>query len=314
MKQITQITLGLLIALAVFIWSAVVKSPTADEINGSVQIFFLNVGQGDSELIQKGNYQILIDGGPDDSVLSELGKLMPLTDRKIETVILTHPHADHLVGLNQVIDRYEIGKIYFTGVDYDSNVYSEFLDKINSPVGGKNIETKVPEIGESFKPFDNGNLEFLWPGKVYAAESAEDNNLNNTSLVSRFCYFDHCALLTGDLETDGQDEMFMGCHSELVSESHETLKQVQGDNNCSSVFKSEILKIAHHGSTNGTSQKLLDLVKPKYAVIEVGADNKFGHPHAGTLDLLQKANIRFYRTDRDGIVEFNISEEGITKK
>lgn len=312
MKKITQIMLSLMAVLTIFVWSAIVKSPTADEINGSAQIFFLNVGQGDSELIQKGNYQILIDGGPDDSVLSELGKVMPLADRKIETVILTHPHADHLVGLNQIIDRYEIGTIYVTGVVHTSNAYLEFLEKAKN----KNINTEVSDIGEKLIPFDNGNLEFLWPGKVYAGKSAEDNNLNNTSLVSRFCYSSHCALLTGDLEIDGQDEMFASCHSERSEESSSNAaldpSALPQDDKCN--FQSEILKIAHHGSMNGTNQELLDIVKPKYAVIEVGADNKFGHPHAGTLDLLQKANIQQYRTDRDGTVEFNISEEGIIKK
>ncbi|MFA4995658.1 MAG: MBL fold metallo-hydrolase [Patescibacteria group bacterium] len=299
MKQITKITLGLLIALTIFVWSTVVRSPAS---NNGCGLYFLNVGQGDAELIQKGDYQILIDGGPDDSILSEIGKVMPLTDRKIETIILTHPHADHLVGLNQIIDRYEIGTIYATGVVHTSNAYLEFLEKTKS----KNITMEVPDIGEKLTPFDNGNLEFLWPGKVYAEKSAEENNLNDTSLVGRFCYFNHCALLTGDLETDGQEEMF----NFYSSKQSEASVEKSGDN----VFQSEILKIAHHGSTNGTNQRILDFVKPKYAVIEVGADNKFGHPHAGTLDLLQKANIRFYRTDQNGTIEINISEEGITKK
>lgn len=287
MTKYTKIILSLLVLITVFVWATVVKSPPS-----GCQIFFLNVGQGDSILIEKGDYQILVDGGPDDKVLSELGKAMPLSDRKIETVILTHPHADHLVGINQVIDRYEIGKIYSTGVIHTSNVYLEFLNKVKD----KNIELTVPEKGEESVPFQDGKIKFLWLGKIYAGKSAEDNNLNNTSLVSKFCYFNHCVFLPGDLETDGQEEMFNDYSSSI------------------DIFQSEILKVAHHGSVNGTNQKTLDLVKPKYAVIEVGADNQFGHPHASTLDLLQKANIQYYRTDRDGTVEFNISEQGIIKR
>ncbi|MCL5410961.1 MAG: MBL fold metallo-hydrolase [Patescibacteria group bacterium] len=312
MTKITKIFFSLLITLAVFIWVAVVRSPSGTGCN----IYFFDVGQGDAALIEKGNFQILIDGGPDDKILSEIGKAMPLTDRKIEVVILTHPHADHLVGINQILDRYEVGKIYSTGVIHTTNAYLEFLDKINPPAGGKNISLEVPDVAEEITPFDNGKLRFLWPGKRDVGKSAEDNNLNNTSLVSRFCYFDHCVLLPGDLETDGQEEMFSyysSKQSEVPAEkSANNNSQPSASNN--NIFQSEILKVAHHGSVNGTNQKLLDIVKPKFAVISVGADNKFGHPHAGTLDLLQKANIQYYRTDRDGTVEFNLSEQGIVKE
>jgi len=308
MTKITKIFFSLLITLAVFIWVAVVRSPSSIGCN----IYFFNVGQGDSALIEKGNFQLLVDGGPDDKILSEIGKVMPLTDRKIEVVILTHPHADHLVGINQIIDRYEVGKIYSTGVIHTSNAYLEFLDKVKN----KNISLEVPDVGQKINPFDNSELKFLWPGKNYIEKSAEDNNLNNTSLVSRFCYFDHCVLLPGDLEADGQEAMFSyysSKQSEVPAEKseNESSETLASNNN---IFQSEILKVAHHGSTNGTNQKLLDIVKPKYAIISAGVDNKFGHPHSGTLDLLQKANIRYYRTDRDGTIEFNFSEQGIAKK
>ena len=308
MTKITKIFFSLLITLAVFIWVAVVRSPSSIGCN----IYFFNVGQGDSALIEKGNFQLLVDGGPDDKILSEIGKVMPLTDRKIEVVILTHPHADHLVGINQIIDRYEVGKIYSTGVIHTSNAYLEFLDKVKN----KNISLEVPDVGQKINPFDNSELKFLWPGKNYIEKSAEDNNLNNTSLVSRFCYFDHCVLLPGDLEADGQEAMFSYYSSKqsevpAAKSENESSETLASNNN---IFQSEILKVAHHGSTNGTNQKLLDIVKPKYAIISAGVDNKFGHPHSGTLDLLQKANIRYYRTDRDGTIEFNFSEQGIAKK
>lgn len=308
MTKITKIFFSFLITLVVFIWVAVVRSPSGTGCN----IYFFDVGQGDSALIEKGDFQILIDGGPDDKILSNIGQAMPLTDRKIEVVILTHPHADHLVGINQVLDRYEIGKIYSTGVIHTTNAYLEFLDKVKN----KNISLEVPDVAEEIAPFDNGKIKFLWPGKRDVGKSAEDNNLNNTSLVSRFCYFDHCVLLPGDLETDGQEEMLSYYSSKqneasaLKSESKSSQPLVSNNN----IFQSEILKVAHHGSVNGTNQKLLDIVKPKYAIISAGADNKFGHPHAATLDLLQKANIQQYRTDRDGTIEFNLSEQGIIKK
>lgn len=281
-KKLSKIIIIILALVLVAIWAEIAKSPS----DGNVHLYFFNVGQGDAELIQKGDYQILIDGGPDDAVLTQIGQVMPLHDRKIEKLILTHPHADHITGLNQILQRYEIGSIYLSGVLSSSNLYLEFLDKIKQ----KNVETSVPEINQTVDTFPDAKLSFLWPGKRYQQQSID--NLNNSSLVTKFCYFEQCVLYLGDLETDGQEEMFA--------------------NNTEANYQAQIIKIAHHGSRNGTDQNLLDRIKPQYAVIEVGADNQYGHPHAATLDLLQKAGIRIFRTDRDGMVEFILSSNSLT--
>ncbi len=273
-KKFIRIALSILALVLVAIWVEIARSPSDD----NVHLYFFDVGQGDAAMITKGDYQILIDGGPDDTVMSEIGKVMPLSDRKIEKVILTHPHADHLVGLVQVLEHYEIGEIYISGVAHTSNQYLEFLSKIKD----KNILTIVPEINQKEIPFDNGSLTFLWPGKKYQEQTAE--NLNNSSIINKFCYYSQCALFTGDIETDEQNLM--------LSEN----KSVD--------FQAQILKIAHHGSNNGTNQALLDKVKPQYAVISAGADNKYGHPHAATLDLLDKSGTKLFRTDRDSTIEF----------
>ena len=305
MRKWTRIILGVLVLAAVFIWVEIAKSPSADVLDKNVHIFFLSVGQGDSELIQTGNYQILIDGGPDDSVLSELGKVIPASDRKIETIILTHPHADHITGLNQILDRYEIGQVYYSGANYDSAGYKEFLDKVKI----KNITLSIPEIEQKETLLPNSELTFLWPGEKYVGKTAD--NANNVSEVAKFCYFTHCALFTGDIETDEQAMMFGYYSSSLSRSSPPAGSSAESNNN---PFQSEILKLPHHGSTNGTNQTLLDIVKPKYGVIEVGANNNYGHPHAVTLDLLEKNNIKYFRTDRDGTVEFILSETGIVQK
>lgn len=286
MKKITKLTLIFLVLVCFFIWASVAKSPH----DNFVHLYVLDVGQGDSILIERGDYQILVDGGPDDKVLTELGKVMPTSDRKIEKVVLTHPHADHLTGLNQVLDRYEIGMIYTSGVAYDSNTYANFLNKVKE----KNISYEVPKMFEKVSVFDDGSLEFLWPGDQFQDKTIED--LNNTSIVSKFCYFSACALLTGDVQIAGQTEMLM----------------LSQNNNVSLV--SDLLKISHHGSINGTNQALLDAVKPKFAVISVGADNKFGHPHAVVIDLLNANKIPFFRTDRDKTIEFAFSASGMIKK
>jgi len=126
MKTATKVILSALILIAVFIWTSLARSPESAGVN----IYFFDVGQGDAELIQNGDYQILIDGGPSDEILSKLGEAMPIADRNIEIMILSHPHADHLVGLNQVLERYNVEKIYSSGVLHTSNEYLEFLEKV----------------------------------------------------------------------------------------------------------------------------------------------------------------------------------------
>jgi competence protein ComEC len=271
-----------LIVILLAIWAEIAKSPT----ESGVKLYFFDVGQGDAALISKGDYQLLIDGGPNSDILAELGEIMPINDRSIEVVVLTHPHADHLVGLNQVMERYNIKKIYLSGVLHTSDQYLEFLQKIKD--GG--VASEVPGINDKFIPFENAVLEFLWPGDKYQNKVVD--NLNNSSIISKFCYLEQCVLFMGDLETDGQAEMFAG--------------------NMSAKYSAQILKTSHHGSTNGTNQKLLEVVKPTYSIISVGADNKYGHPHNETLKLIEQFGITVLRTDRDGTIKFDINEVGIT--
>lgn len=279
--------LVVLILLFFFVYAEIVKSPKTD----GTEIYFLDVGQGDSELIQKGDFQILIDGGPDDKVLAEIGKVMPLTDRKIDIIILTHPHADHLRGINLILDRYSVGTVYSSGVLDTTNGYLEFLNTIKD----KNISFKIPALYDKIIPFANSELDFLWPGDKYKSQTLA--NLNNSSEVTKFCYFKNCALFTGDIETEEQATMF----------------DYYAQKNLIDVFKSDILKIPHHGSKNGTNEQLLKNVTPKYAVIEVGVDNTYGHPHASTLELLKKFNITTYRTDTDGTIKFEMAIDHLEK-
>ncbi|MFA7243830.1 MAG: MBL fold metallo-hydrolase [Patescibacteria group bacterium] len=284
MRRITKIILGVLIIILIFLWVTIAKSPTTDSLN----IYFLNVGQGDAELIQKGDYQILIDGGPDDSILSEIGKIMPITDRRIDIVILTHPHADHLTGINQIIQRYEVGQIYSSGSITTSDQYLNFLNAVTS----KNIPMSIPEIGDKISVFGDAELQFLWPGKKYLGISGD--NLNNTSEFVRFCEFSHCADFLGDMETDEQAIAYAQLKANNVD------------------YSADLLKISHHGSTNGTNATTLNEINPQVAVIEVGVENKYGHPHAATLDLLNSRNIQDYRTDRDGTIGFSLTPGGIS--
>ncbi len=278
------IFLGLSLLLIII---SVAKDPPAD----GAEIYFLNVGQGDAVLIQKNDVQILIDGGPDETVLSELGKYMPLGDRKIETIILTHPHADHLVGINAVLNRYEVDTVYGSGVISSTNQYLEFLDKIKT----KKINFKVPQIGESLEPFSFGNVSFLWPGDQYLGKNIE--NINNSSIVAKFCYYQKCTLLTGDIEKDEQDQM-IGYYV-----AREEVNQ----------FKADIYKVPHHGSNTATNEDFYRIVNPTFSIISCGKDNRYGHPHQAALTLAREFQNQILRTDRDGTIKFLLTESLIAR-
>ena len=272
-------TIGIFFLL-VFLSFAIAKSPDKNDVS----IYFFNIGQGDASLIQQGSYQIMIDGGPDDKILSLLGEEMPLYDRKIETLVLSHPHADHLMGINSVLDRYEIGNIYFSGSAYSSAEYLSFLNKIKE----KNINTVIPELGYKFTPYTNASLEFLWPGDKYIEKEIE--NPNDVSLVMRYCYFTSCALYTGDIEEEEQDLML----------DHYSDKDISA----------KILKVPHHGARNAANNRLYTLTKSQFSIFSVGKDNQYGHPHQEASDLAKNNNSLALRTDEEGTIKFEINKEG----
>ena len=268
--------------LALAIWSVYFKEP--DE---NLHIFVLDVGQGDAILIQKTNYQILIDGGPNDSVIAQLGKVMPVEDQEIEEVILSHPHADHVSGLIEVLKRYKVDKVGYNGIDYNSGVYRDFLAEIKD----KNIPTEIPMINKIESVFDQGKITFLWPGNN--AQGYKDN-LNNTSEVFRFDYGSFSALLPGDCEIE--------CWQGIIANNKNLIANV--------VF----LKVAHHGSKNGTTEENISIINPKIAAISLAKDNKFSFPHKQTLELLQKIGADIYRTDLNSTIDISTDGEHWWKK
>jgi competence protein ComEC len=256
-----------------FLGTVLVRNEPAKE-DQRLRVSFLDVGQGDSALIKtpRGKY-VLIDGGPDKTVLSEIGKLMPPTERNIEAVILSHPHADHVSGLNYVLDRYHVGKIYMTGTNYQSPDYEEFLAKIKQ----YNIPAEKFYEGRSIY-IDEVGLEAFWPrgdtlDLIYS-------NVNDSSIVLNLGYKENNLLFTGDLSAERQDDMIYS----------------------GKLRKTDVIKVPHHGSKTGVSQGLLGIVDPTYAIISVGANNKFGHPSAEILEIFK--NRKILRTDILGTITF----------
>ncbi len=242
-------------------------------------VYFLDIGQGDSIMIKTPeNHQILLDGGPKNYVLQQLDGVMPFFDKKIDLVVLTHPHADHVDGLVEVLKRYEVGAILMTGVDYPSPNYDEFL-KVASQ---KNIQTFIAHNNLDFR-FGEVFLDILYPGKQMLGKTIK--NLNNSSIVTKVSYKGKRILLTGDMELEEEN---------LLIETGLNLK-------------ADVLKVGHHGSRTSTSKGFLNLVKPEIAVIQSGMGNSFGHPHKETLYKLKEAKVkRIYRNDLDGMVEIEL--------
>lgn len=235
----------------------------------AITVDFLDVGQGDAILVRSGRQQMLVDGGPDRQVLSELGRAMPFFDRTIELVVLTHPHADHYRGLAAVFERYRVEKILVSD-DRGPEEYADFLRGVGreAPV----IQTRAGDrliIGQAV-------AEVLWPERA-AAHAADPNE---TSVVMALSAFGRpAALLTGDATT--------GVENALLEKKK--------------ILPTPILKVGHHGSTYSSSPEFLAAVRPAHAVISVGK-NRYGHPSPAALLRLKAAGAVVWRTDRDGAV------------
>ncbi|MBI4812567.1 MBL fold metallo-hydrolase [Candidatus Falkowbacteria bacterium] len=260
--------IAIIIAAIPFFWF--LYHPTRD-----LRTYFLDVGQGDAVLVRAPDGQnILIDGGPDDSVIRELGKVLPWWDRQIDLMVLTHPHDDHVGGLASVLKRYRVKKILYTGVSHTGPAYSDWLDLVRR----KNISAIIIDRPQIVDLKGDCRLQILWPTENLAGRAAD--NLNNTSIVIKLIYGQTKFLLMGDAETDVEKKLL---------ESGIDLK-------------ADILKIGHHGSDNASSEEFLQAVLPRTAVIEVGKDNDFGHPSLRILKKLERIGAQVFRTDTDGTV------------
>lgn len=257
---------------------------TATSTSAKLKLIFFDVGQGDASLIiTPSGEDILIDGGPNNSVVQKLGEYLPYTDRKIEYIILTHPHADHLDGLLETMNRYEVGEVIMTGVSYGTADYEKFRQQIEA----KKIPLKLIEQSQIIN-IDGISFDILTPEKSLNNKTIE--NLNNSSIVFKFTYVSTTAMFTGDYE-------------------NEELLLIQS----STPLKSDILKAGHHGSTNANNRQFLEAVAPRYAVISVGAKNSYGLPDYRTIFYLKQLNSQVFRTDESGDIFFASDGQNIEK-
>lgn len=243
-----------------------------------LQVIFLDVGQGDSILISEGSQQILIDGGKDGKLLLEkLGKYVPFWDRKIEAIIETHPDADHIGGLIDVLSVYQVDAILETKMQSESQTFKKLEDLISENKIEK-IEAKKDVI---IRFADGAVAEILYPFESVTDINGGDTNMY--SVVVKLTVGENKFLLTGDLPATEENKL-------LENEID---------------ISAQFLKVSHHGSKYATSSDFLDAVKPQEAIISVGKNNSYGHPNQEVLQRLLQHRINILRTDESGDIVYD---------
>lgn len=231
-------------------------------------IHFVDVGQGDCILISKNNEYVLIDAGnnEDGPLLVEYFKELGI--KKFKYVIATHAHEDHIGGIDNVINNFELGHYYMPNVITTTKTFEDVLDALLA----KKKAFETPNIGDKFKLSDT-EFEVLYLG-------SDKSDLNNTSIVLKLTYKNTTYLFMGDA-TDKVEKI-------LINEGKD--------------LESDVLKVGHHGSQYSSTAAFLKQVSPRYAVIQVGQDNDYDHPKQITIDKLEKLKTLTYRTDKHGTI------------
>lgn len=258
--------------------------------DGRLHLTICNVGQGDAIYLRtpKGA-DILIDGGPNDQVLSCLSRHMPFWDRQIEMVILTHPQADHLTGLISVFKNYQVK--YFLAESLANPTAS--FQELRHAVSKEQSKILTPQAGDKIT-IGGIKIKILWPkekigGSRFWQNPTESDrskeigrqvDLNTFSIISEIIYADFSVILTGDADSKVLSEVIGGSEGSI-----------------------EVLQVPHHGSRFGLNEEILEKIQPELGIISVGKNNRYGHPAKETLDLLREKTIRVLRTDEDGDIE-----------
>ncbi|MDO8668520.1 MAG: ComEC/Rec2 family competence protein [bacterium] len=241
----------------------------------NLEVDFLDVGQGDAILIKTpGGQNVLIDGGPDKSVVKRLGENLPWYDKRIDLMILTHPHDDHVTGLIEVLKRYEVRRILYTGATHNAPNYLTWLKTVRD----KKVPLTIIDKEQAIDLGQNVKLEVLYPNQSLLNKTLSD--LNDSSIVIKLVHGQSKFLLTGDAGL-AVEKFLLANNSDLDV---------------------DVLKVGHHGSEYSTSQEFLDKVKPQLAVISVGKDNDYGHPNLRIIKRLERAGSRILRTDEAGTI------------
>lgn len=267
-----------LVSVNIFVWRA-------DAEEKLLTVAFLDIGQGDAIYIEtpSGN-QMLIDGGRGKQVLRELGNIMPVADHSIDIVLATHPDADHIGGLPEVFERYDVGMFIEPGVIGDTNVAALLQERVKE----EGLTPTLARRGMVIRLDPEVYFLILFPDRDVSHVDSNDG-----SIVGKLIYGDSSFLLTGDAPK--------GVELHLVS--------LDGNN-----LESDVFKAGHHGSRTSSSATFVEAVSPQYAIISAGKDNQYGHPHKEVIDLFNSLNIEVLATFEEGTIIFHASPHEIVRK
>lgn len=275
----------LLIVIAMLITAACSKEngkPVSQgQVNSPLVVKVLDIGQGDAILIRTAGQTVLVDTGDIGTRDKLVGYIKKEGITTIDKVIITHPHADHLGGMPGIIENFKVSQIYDSGQTATTALYRKYLSLVQS----KKIPFAVLTAGTEIVISSDVKLKIFAPEKPLIG----DSDLNNNSIVAKLMYNEFSMLLTGDAEKESEERMLKTYKAEL---------------------KSSILKAGHHGSNTSSSLPFLKAVAPEAAIISLGANNDYHHPHPSILKRYGEAKIKVYRTDTDGTV--TVSSDGKT--
>lgn len=287
-KAIISFLILAITAVGAYIYSSL-ESKESEKVNANLQagdtlaVNFLDVGQGDSEFIQLPDGKcMLIDAGISENAGKIASKISELGYEKIDYLIATHPHADHIGGMKRIVENFEIGEIYMPKASTNTKTFENLLQAISD----KGLSINTAKAGKVLYESDDLKIEFLAP----ISDSYKD--LNNYSAVIRLQYGNNVFLFTGDAEELAEGEI-LSAYSK-------------------SALKADVLKVGHHGSSTASSADFINTVLPKYAVIELGEGNSYNHPHKEAINNLNAVGAEILRTDQNGTITIVSDKVNIT--
>ena len=280
-KYWREVLVSILILSNIFVWLAFRDREPSETLT----VYFLDVGQGDAILIDSPKHiRVLVDGGKNRKVLTELGKILPFADKRIDVVLATHPDADHIGGLPEVASRFNVEIFIEPGVESENSIDDELHRRLDK----ENITKLIARRGMVVNLGNGAKLQILFP-----TQDVSNWETNRASIVARLVYGDHEFLLTGDSPSP--------IEKVLISLDEKTLDV-------------DVLKAGHHGSRTSTSPEFAEATSPEYAIISASKDNTYGHPHKEVLDILNKVNAKILSTADLGTIKFETNGQTLKIK
>ena len=280
-KKIISSIIGIIVVLLAGYFGIDLTQDSKVSKDSQLMISYMDVGQGDAAYIKVNGNDILIDAGPRSNSKELLEQLKAKNIDDFELVIATHPHEDHIGGMVDVFKEYEVKAFYSPKITHTTKTYENLVKAVKDE-GLKTKELKggmVIDLGEGAK------------FEVFTPQKSEYEELNDYSPIMKLSFGDTSYLFTGDAEKLAEEEALAKYKTSLDS---------------------DVIKFGHHGSSSSSSNAFIEAVSPKYGIISCAKDNKYGHPHRETLDIIKKYNIKTFRTDTDGEIILTSDGKSIT--